>query len=161
MRTYEVLDTPDGPFAVVEEDGAVIAAGWTADVAALAGRSRVGEPGSAGTVQAADAVMRFYAGQHAAVLGVPVATQGTAFRARVWEALRQIPSGQRRTYGELAAQLGSPGASRAVGAACGANPVALFVPCHRVTGASGALTGFAWGVGVKRALLQREAGALV
>ncbi|WP_084102901.1 methylated-DNA--[protein]-cysteine S-methyltransferase [Demequina sp. NBRC 110051] len=158
MRTHDTLTTPDGPFVVIEEDGAVVAAGWTDDPAVLAARSRLTDgPGLAGSVQAADAVAAFYAGDTSAVGRVAVRAPGTPFRARVWDALRDIPAGQVRTYGEVAAALGSPGASRAVGAACGANPVALFVPCHRVTGASGALTGFAWGVDVKRSLLAREA----
>ncbi|GMA35905.1 methylated-DNA--[protein]-cysteine S-methyltransferase [Demequina litorisediminis] len=160
MRIHESLTTPDGPFVVIEEDGEVIAAGWTGDPAALAARSRLtGGPGAQGSVASADAVAAYYAGDPTAVTRVAVAAPGTAFRARVWEALRAISAGQVRTYGAVAAEVGSPGASRAVGAACGANPVALFVPCHRVTGASGALTGFAWGVDVKRALLEREAVA--
>ncbi|WP_144268057.1 methylated-DNA--[protein]-cysteine S-methyltransferase [Demequina sp. NBRC 110055] len=158
MRLHDTLATPDGPFVVIEEDGLVVAAGWTDDPAALAARSRLsGGQGSRGVVRAADAVAGYYDGDTQAVSRVVVATPGTAFRARVWEALRAIPAGETRTYGQVAAALGSPGASRAVGAACGANPVALFVPCHRVTGASGALTGFAWGVAVKRSLLAREA----
>ncbi|WP_084077453.1 methylated-DNA--[protein]-cysteine S-methyltransferase [Demequina sp. NBRC 110057] len=159
MRTHDTLATPDGPFVVIEDDGAVVAAGWTDDPAALAARSRLaGGPGTPGTVRAADAVAAYYAGDASRVARVPVAAPGTAFRERVWEALRAIPAGEVRTYGAVAQALGSPGASRAVGAACGANPVALFVPCHRVTGASGSLTGFAWGVDVKRSLLAREAG---
>ncbi len=158
MRVHDTLTTPDGPFVVIEQEGVVVAAGWTDDPAALAVRSRLTDgPGIAGPVQAADAVAAFYAGDTSAAARVAVRAPGTPFRARVWEALREIPAGQVRTYGEVAAALGSPGASRAVGAACGANPVALFVPCHRVTGASGALTGFAWGVDVKRSLLAREA----
>ncbi|WP_236683199.1 methylated-DNA--[protein]-cysteine S-methyltransferase [Demequina sediminicola] len=160
MRVHDCLDTPDGTFVVIEEDGVVVAAGWTDDAHELALRSRLnGGPGMRGPVQAADAVTAFYEGDHRAVAKVPVAAMGTSFRKSVWNALRGIGAGQVRTYGELAAELGSPGASRAVGAACGANPIALFIPCHRVTGASGALTGFAWGVDVKRSLLEREAGA--
>lgn len=157
MRTHDIVPTPDGPFTVIEDDGVVVAAGWVDDPVALAARSRVsGGPGERGTVRAADAVAGYYAGDTSAVAAVPVAITGTAFRSLVWDALRAIPAGEVRTYGEVAAALGNPGASRAVGAACGANPVALFVPCHRVTGASGALTGFAWGVEVKRSLLARE-----
>jgi methylated-DNA-[protein]-cysteine S-methyltransferase len=87
---------------------------------------------------------------------VPVATAGTAFQRRVWAALREIPAGATTSYGRLAASLGMPKASRAVGLANGANPVAIVVPCHRVIGANGALTGFGGGLGRKRWLLEHE-----
>jgi O-6-methylguanine DNA methyltransferase len=82
--------------------------------------------------------------------------RGTTFQRRVWEALRGIPRGETRTYGELAARLGSPGAARAVGAACRANPVSVLIPCHRVVRAGGALGGYYWGLDRKRALLDLE-----
>ena len=76
----------------------------------------------------------------------------------MWEALRAIPAGETRTYGELARELGRPGASRAVGAATGRNPISIIVPCHRLVGASGSLTGYAGGVERKRWLLDHERG---
>ena len=82
--------------------------------------------------------------------------EGTPFQLRVWQALQQIPYGSTRSYGELAALLGKPGASRAVGMACNKNPLLLIVPCHRVIGANGKLTGFACGLEVKRYLLLLE-----
>jgi AraC family transcriptional regulator of adaptative response/methylated-DNA-[protein]-cysteine methyltransferase len=81
---------------------------------------------------------------------------GTAFQHRVWDALRSIPAGSTRTYGELGRQLGMPGAARAVGSACARNPVALFVPCHRVVHHNGDPGGYHWGLERKRALLERE-----
>ena len=87
---------------------------------------------------------------------VPLAPRGTPFQLRVWELLRQIPYAETTTYGALAAQLGNPQASRAVGLANGANPLPIFVPCHRVIGANGQLTGFAGGLPVKSWLLDRE-----
>jgi methylated-DNA-[protein]-cysteine S-methyltransferase len=81
---------------------------------------------------------------------------GTPFQRRAWEALRAIPWGATVTYGELAARLGRPGAARAVGGAVARNPVAILVPCHRVVGADGSLTGYAGGVELKRALLEIE-----
>jgi methylated-DNA-[protein]-cysteine S-methyltransferase len=78
----------------------------------------------------------------------------------VWKALRQIPAGTTVSYGKLAAQLGRAGASRAVGAANGANPIAIVVPCHRVIGADGSLTGYGGGLERKRTLLDLEAGVL-
>ncbi len=91
---------------------------------------------------------------------VPVAFRGgTPFQRRVWEELRTIPRGSTVSYGELAARLGMPGAARAVGSAVARNPVSIVVPCHRVVGADGSLTGYAGGVERKRALLELE-GAL-
>lgn len=84
--------------------------------------------------------------------------EGTPFQLRVWQALQQIPYGSTRSYGELATLLGNPGASRAVGMACNKNPLLLIVPCHRVIGANGKLTGFACGLDIKRYLLLLEKG---
>ena len=78
---------------------------------------------------------------------------------KTWLALREIPRGETRSYGWLARHVGEPQAPRAIGAAVGANPVSLLVPCHRVVGANGALTGFAWGLALKRTLLDHERGA--
>ncbi len=83
-------------------------------------------------------------------------SSGTAFQQRVWAALREVPAGKTRTYGEIALSLGQPGASRAVGAACGANPIPLLVPCHRVVAAGGKLGGFSGGLSWKKLLLARE-----
>ncbi|BBY84336.1 methylated-DNA--[protein]-cysteine S-methyltransferase [Mycolicibacterium tokaiense] len=82
--------------------------------------------------------------------------EGTPFQRRVWEALRSIPYGETRTYGEIAMQIGSPTAFRAVGLANGHNPIAVIVPCHRVIGANGSLTGFGGGLERKRTLLELE-----
>jgi AraC family transcriptional regulator of adaptative response/methylated-DNA-[protein]-cysteine methyltransferase len=86
----------------------------------------------------------------------PLDVRATAFQQRVWKALQAIPRGQTRSYAELARELGKPTAARAVAAACGANPVAIAVPCHRVVGADGSLTGYRWGVERKRKLLAAE-----
>jgi O-6-methylguanine DNA methyltransferase len=87
---------------------------------------------------------------------LPVATGGTSFQRDVWKALRAIPAGTTMSYGQLAARLGRPGASRAVGAANGANPISIVVPCHRVIGANGTLTGYASGLPHKQWLLDHE-----
>jgi AraC family transcriptional regulator of adaptative response/methylated-DNA-[protein]-cysteine methyltransferase len=87
---------------------------------------------------------------------VPLDLIGTAFQQKVWRALRGIPRGQTLSYGELAAQLGAPAAVRAVGTACGQNPVAALVPCHRVLRGDGSLGGYRWGLARKQALLARE-----
>jgi AraC family transcriptional regulator of adaptative response/methylated-DNA-[protein]-cysteine methyltransferase len=94
-----------------------------------------------------------------AALALPLDLRGTAFQLRVWEALRRIPPGETRSYGELARMIGAPAAVRAVARSCAVNPVSLAVPCHRVLGADGSLTGYRWGVPRKRAMLEREARA--
>ncbi len=87
---------------------------------------------------------------------LPLDIQGTAFQERVWQALREVPAGTTVTYGELARRIGAPAAVRAVGSACGANVLAVAVPCHRVVRQDGSLSGYRWGVQRKRALLARE-----
>lgn len=88
---------------------------------------------------------------------VPLAPHGTEFQQRVWSQLRAIPYARTATYGDVAERLGRPSSSRAVGAANGRNPISIIVPCHRVIGASGALTGYAGGLEAKRWLLEHEA----
>ena len=87
---------------------------------------------------------------------LPLAATGTAFQQRVWQALLEIPFGETRSYGQLAQHLGTPGASRAVGLANGRNPLSIIVPCHRVIGANGSLTGYGGGLERKRWLLAHE-----
>jgi methylated-DNA-[protein]-cysteine S-methyltransferase len=89
---------------------------------------------------------------------LPLAPQGSPFQRRVWSALRDIPYGQTESYGTLAERIGRPGAARAVGRANSQNPIAIIVPCHRVIGATGQLTGYAGGMDRKRALLDLERG---
>lgn len=88
---------------------------------------------------------------------LPLDLPASSFRRRVWDALRRIPAGQTRTYAALAVEIGAPGAARAVGAACAANPLALVVPCHRAVGSDGRLHGYRWGLEWKRRLLAAEA----
>lgn len=88
---------------------------------------------------------------------LPLDVHATAFRRRVWEALRWIPAGETRSYGQIATAVGAPGAARAVGSACAQNPVAVVVPCHRVIGSDGSLHGYAYGLARKRQLLDAEA----
>lgn len=98
----------------------------------------------------------YFAGTRTA-FDLPLAAEGTAFQQAVWQALREIPYGETRNYGELAATLGKPTASRAVGMANGKNPLAIVVPCHRVVGADGRLTGYSGGLARKEWLLAHEA----
>jgi len=88
----------------------------------------------------------------------PVDVRGTAFQARVWRALQEIPAGQTRTYAQVATAIGEPTATRAVARACATNRVALAVPCHRVIRSDGSLAGYRWGLAVKTALLESERG---
>ena len=99
----------------------------------------------------------YFNGDIGALLEVKTATAGTPFQREVWKALRTIPAGTTLSYGELAARIGRAGASRAVGAANGANPIPIVVPCHRVIGADGSLTGFGGGLENKKWLLAHEA----
>jgi len=92
-------------------------------------------------------------------LALPLDIRGTAFQVRVWEALRGIPPGSTASYAEIARRIGAAGASRAVAAACAANPLAVAIPCHRVVRADGSLSGYRWGVRRKAALLERECTA--
>jgi AraC family transcriptional regulator of adaptative response/methylated-DNA-[protein]-cysteine methyltransferase len=89
-------------------------------------------------------------------LDLPLDVQGTAFQHRVWQALREITVGRTATYAQIAASIGQPTAARAVAQACGANPVAVAIPCHRVVRTDGNISGYRWGVERKRALLKRE-----
>ena len=99
---------------------------------------------------------RYFAGDFRAIDKVKTATGGTDFQRQIWSALRDIPAGETMGYGKLAARIGRPNASRAVGAANGANPIAIVVPCHRVIGASSALTGYGGGLPRKAWLLAHE-----
>jgi methylated-DNA-[protein]-cysteine S-methyltransferase len=103
-----------------------------------------------------DVLSRYFGGELAAIDTLAVELNGTEFQKRVWQALRRIPSGSTLSYAELARRIGEPAAVRAVGAANGANPVALVVPCHRVIGSNGTLTGYGGGLERKRWLLDHE-----
>ena len=97
-----------------------------------------------------------YAAGERRTFGIPLAPRGTPWQRAVWQALLAIAYGETLSYGELAARLGRPGSARAVGAAVGRNPLSIFIPCHRVVGANGSLTGYAGGLDRKRALLVLE-----
>lgn len=111
----------------------------------------------AALAQTVQAVLDFLQ-EPAEALDLALDLRGTAFQLRVWQTLRQIPPGETRTYAQLAAMVGNPRAIRAVARSCATNPVSLAVPCHRVVGSDGNLTGYRWGVPRKRALLALEAG---
>lgn len=156
---HSSFETPVGPFSVaVRSDGAAVGAffgGW----AELSGRIRPvrAEPDERMTALAREQILAYLGGARRA-FGLALAPRGTAFELRVWEELGRIPYGQTRSYGEVSRALGS--SPRAVGRAAGANPLCLLVPCHRLVGSGGALTGFAAGLELKRTLLEREGVAL-
>ncbi len=120
------------------------------------GINDLSEGGQTGPVRAA--LTAYFSGDATALDGLAVETGGTDFQRAVWQALRAIPHGQTRTYGQLAAAIGRPTAVRAVGLANGANAIALIVPCHRVIGRDGTLTGYAGGLERKQWLLELERG---
>ena len=99
----------------------------------------------------------YFDGDVAALDAIAVEPEGTTFERRVWRELRRIRPGKPITYGELARRAGSPGAARAAGAACGRNPIAIVIPCHRVVGSTGSLTGYGGGIERKRWLIEHEA----
>ncbi len=114
-----------------------------------------GEPDSAPFAEVVKQLDEYFAGERKG-FELNMAPKGTDFQRSVWHLLVAIPFGETRSYGELAAQIGNPKASRAVGAANGANPIAIIVPCHRVIGTNGSLTGFAYGTSMKKWLLDHE-----
>ena len=160
--TLDRVATPVGEVLLVtDREGAVRAldfADYEARMTRLLGRhapgARVVEGRAPETVRRA--VESWFGGDLTALDGLTVRTGGTEFQRTVWQALRAIPAGETRTYGQLAAAIGSPKAVRAAGLANGQNPVAVIVPCHRVIGANGALTGYAGGLERKRWLLDHE-----
>lgn len=153
MTRFRIIDSPIGPLTLAGQDGMLThllmldhahapdGSGWIRDDTAFAA-----------AVEQLDA---YFAGELIA-FDLEVQLTGTAFQRRVWAALRTIPYGQTRSYGQLAAQIGAPSASRAVGLANGRNPVSIIVPCHRVIGSNGSLTGYGGGIERKRALLALE-----
>ncbi|KRB38667.1 methylated-DNA--[protein]-cysteine S-methyltransferase [Microbacterium sp. Root180] len=160
--TIQTVDTPDGPFTLlVDEEQRVLASGWTADADRIVTRLRPANRPSTvreGRTDAASAVRAYYDGELSAIDTVAVSQHGTEMQLAGWEALRRIEPGRPLTYAEFAVALRSPSAVRAAASICARNAPALFVPCHRVLRTGGALGGFAWGLDVKRALLDREAG---
>ena len=160
----EHLPTPLGEMLVLgDDDGFLRAVDWKDCEPRM--RELLRRQYGAGAVTLVDAraaspargaLERYFAGELGALDGLPTRTAGTVFQREVWAALREIPAGQTTSYAALARALGRPDAVRAVGAANGANPVGVVVPCHRVVGANSALTGYGGGLHRKRWLLDHE-----
>lgn len=158
------VETPVGPLLVASDAAglrAVRFADAEGDAGALAAglAASLGAELASGVPEACAALRAYVEGDLAAIDGLPVAPVGTPFQHRVWRVLRGIPAGTTTTYGEIARGLGSPGSSRAVGLANGANPIAVVIPCHRVVAGDGTLHGYAAGLDRKRWLLDHEHGA--
>ena len=151
---HSVLDSPIGPLLLLGDEHGTLRGLRMAPFEPPAGTTRDDEALAVARTQLAE----YFAGGRQA-FDLPLELGGTPFQRAVWTALREIPYGETVTYGELARRLDRPAAVRAVGAANGRNPIAVVVPCHRVIGADGSLTGFGGGLDRKRALLELEAGA--
>jgi len=155
--------SPLGELGLYATDKALVALTWPRDTAEP-GRVRLfSEPenvdnpvGHPLLATAARELAEYFSGGRRS-FDLPLSPRGTEFQLAVWAALRAIPYGATTSYGELASRLGRPTAARAVGAAVGKNPISIIVPCHRVLGAKGELTGFAGGIEAKRYLLELEA----
>jgi methylated-DNA-[protein]-cysteine S-methyltransferase len=154
---FDTLKTPVGDFSIAVDDAdTVLATAFGADTALWARlKSGTAKPvrDTVKTAAARSQVFAYFAGDRSS-FDLSLAPAGTPFQLRVWQALQKIPFGQTRSYGALAKTLKS--SARAIGRANATNPICLIVPCHRVIGADGSLTGFAFGENVKRQLLQHE-----
>ena len=156
--TYRTMDSPVGTITLAGRDDVLMHLRMDDQSHPPAGRDEwVHDPEAYG-----DAVAQleaYFAGE-LTDFDVDLRLEGTPFQQQVWAALQEIPYGETWSYGELADHIGKPGAARAVGLANGRNPVGIIVPCHRVIGADGSLTGYGGGLDRKRLLLELEAGVL-
>ncbi|WP_326700871.1 methylated-DNA--[protein]-cysteine S-methyltransferase [Streptomyces sp. NBC_01754] len=155
-RRHTVLDSPYGPLTLVATDG-VLAGLYMTEQRHRPPEETFGAPDPGPFAEAARQLDAYFAGE-LTDFDLPLRLDGTPFQRGVWAELVRIPYGATRSYGELAERLGKPGASRAVGLANGRNPIGIIVPCHRVVGASGGLTGYGGGLERKQRLLAFERG---
>jgi methylated-DNA-[protein]-cysteine S-methyltransferase len=153
---YKVIDSPVGKLKLVASDRGLVAILWENDSPRRVRLSELVEDEQHPVLIATERQLGEYFAGKRKEFSVSLDMRGTRFQKDVWEALLGIPFGETRSYGQLAHQLGNPRATRAVGAANGRNPVSIIVPCHRVIGSSGKLTGFAGGLATKAHLLDLE-----
>lgn len=157
---YKEMKSPVGKLKLVANTNALVAVLWEQE---REGRVKLDAmkltPQQPILVETERQLSEYFVGRRTA-FDLPLEPSGSEFQKKVWRALTKIPFGQKRTYLDLANAVGSPKAYRAVGAANGKNPISIIVPCHRVVGANGALTGFAGGLEAKAKLLALEAGAV-
>jgi methylated-DNA-[protein]-cysteine S-methyltransferase len=159
MRSHTVIDSVVGPLTLVAQDGAIVGLYMDPqrhrpDQDQLGERDRRGRQAEPFNT-AAGQLDAYFAGGLTRFT-ISLAPQGTAFQKRVWAALQEIPYGETESYGQLAERIGSPGAARAVGLANGKNPIGILIPCHRVVGSNGNLTGYGGGLDRKKQLLDLE-----
>ncbi|MER6102807.1 methylated-DNA--[protein]-cysteine S-methyltransferase [Streptomyces sp. NPDC001832] len=155
-RQHMVVGSPYGPLTLVATDGA-LAGLYMTDQRHRPPEETFGDPDPRPFTETIRQLDAYFAGE-LREFDLPLHLEGTPFQRSVWAQLLLIPYGETRSYGELAESLGKPGASRAVGLANGRNPVSIIVPCHRVIGASGSLTGYGGGLDRKQRLLAFENG---
>jgi methylated-DNA-[protein]-cysteine S-methyltransferase len=149
--TTTIINSPIGPLTLTERDGALVRLSF--------GAHGPCDPPTPLLRRATGQLNEYFAGTRRD-FDLPLAPSGTEFQRACWHALTEIPYGETRSYGEQAMRIGRPDRARAVGAANGANPIAVIVPCHRVIGADGSLVGFGGGLETKRRLLDLEAGII-
>ena len=158
-RSVFLHPSPFGHLAVTLSDGYITACHWCRAEEGFAGQTSGGKAPSKEDAVLAETVHRQfeeYFSRRRTEFSLPIMLEGTAFRQRVWKELCHIPYGTVLSYGALAARIGNPRAARAVAQACHFNPIAIIVPCHRIIGSDGSLTGYAAGVERKRWLLELE-----
>lgn len=152
MKQILIVSSPVGPLTLTQEDQALTGLHFGE-------HPQQGAEGPTPLLEeAARQLEEYFAGQRKE-FSLPLAPKGTEFQLRVWQALLQIPYGETRSYGELAAMVGNPKACRAVGGANHRNPLSILIPCHRVVGTGGNLTGYAGGLAIKEFLLKLESEA--
>lgn len=153
---YKIIESPVGKLKLIASDKGLVAILWENDNPRRVRLSElVANDEHPVLLETERQLGEYFAGKRKA-FSVPLYIRGTRFQKDVWEVLLAIPFGETRSYGQLAKQLGNPRATRAVGAANGRNPLSIIVPCHRVIGSSGKLTGFAGGLDTKAKLLSLE-----
>ncbi|MEV4440154.1 methylated-DNA--[protein]-cysteine S-methyltransferase [Streptomyces sp. NPDC049577] len=155
-RVHTVVDSPYGPLTLVADDG-VLCGLYMTEQRHRPPQETFGERDDAPFPEAVRQLEAYFAGELTR-FDLPLRLAGTDFQRRVWAGLQDIPYGETVSYGTLAEHIGAPGASRAVGLANGKNPVGIIVPCHRVIGSTGSLTGYGGGLERKRRLLAFERG---
>lgn len=157
MKFYQKeTDSPVGRLTLVASDAALVAVLWEKEKPGRVDLPDTEQSDSHPLLLAVETQLAEYFTGERREFDLPLEFRGTGFQQRVWKGLQKIPFGKTRSYGELATELGSPDASRAVGAATGRNPLSIVVPCHRLVGGTGKLTGFAGGIEAKEKLLRLE-----
>ncbi|MFI6622783.1 methylated-DNA--[protein]-cysteine S-methyltransferase [Streptomyces sp. NPDC050528] len=158
MKHHTVIDSPYGPLTLVADEDGALCGLYMVDQRHRPPQENFGTPDDTPFAETTAQLQAYFAGE-LKEFTIQLRLHGTPFQQTVWDQLRRIPYGETRSYGDLADALGNPGASRAVGLANGKNPIGIIVPCHRVVGANGSLTGYGGGLDRKQRLLDFESGA--